>query len=204
MPLHFSDEEMTLLLELSRPIEPAQRSAFLDAVATAIGEQASGPGLVHVTARRIQRGILDAAGAFAQHVGAPPPRPRRLKKKGPGRLVESCIPAKRLPGLSSGRDQRRRSGQPAPGHPGTTRDAPRLGRTGRVRERLAFIAGADDMVPLRKMGVIAARTRPHIPTQCRGMFLRPVRGALSHLVLSRPVGRRSSAPRPSGPAGCMR
>jgi hypothetical protein len=37
-PLHFSDEEMTLLLELSRPIEPAQRSAFLDAVAAAIGE----------------------------------------------------------------------------------------------------------------------------------------------------------------------
>ena len=54
-PLSFSPEEMDLLLELSRPIEPAQRSAFLDAVATAIGEQASGPGLVHVTARRIQR-----------------------------------------------------------------------------------------------------------------------------------------------------
>jgi hypothetical protein len=54
-PLHFSDEEMTLLLELSRPIEPAQRSAFLDAVAAAIGEQASGPGLVPQTARRIQR-----------------------------------------------------------------------------------------------------------------------------------------------------
>jgi hypothetical protein len=51
LPLHFSDEEMTLLLELSRPIEPAQRSAFLDAVAAAIGEQASGPGL----ARRIHR-----------------------------------------------------------------------------------------------------------------------------------------------------
>ena len=55
MPLHFSDEEMTLLLELARPIEPAQRSAFLDAVAEAIGEQASGPGLVHQTARRVQR-----------------------------------------------------------------------------------------------------------------------------------------------------
>ena len=55
MPLHFSDEEMTLLLELSRPIEPAQRSAFLDAVAAAIGEQASGPGLVQQTARRVQR-----------------------------------------------------------------------------------------------------------------------------------------------------
>jgi hypothetical protein len=55
MPLSFSAEEMDLLLELSRPIEPAQRSAFLDAVAAAIGEQASGPGLVHVTARRIQR-----------------------------------------------------------------------------------------------------------------------------------------------------
>jgi hypothetical protein len=78
------------------------------------------------------------------------------------------------------------------------------GEQGRVRERLAFIAGADDMMPLRKMGVIAALIRPHMPTQCRGMFLRPVRGALSHLVLSRPVGRRSSAPRPSGPAGCTR
>jgi hypothetical protein len=55
MPLSFSAEEMDLLLELSRPIEPAQRSAFLDAVAAAIGEQASGPGRVHVTARRIQR-----------------------------------------------------------------------------------------------------------------------------------------------------
>ena len=55
MPLHFSDEELSLLLELSRPIEPAQRSAFLDAVAAAIGEQASGPGLVHKVGRRVQR-----------------------------------------------------------------------------------------------------------------------------------------------------
>jgi hypothetical protein len=55
MPLSFSAEEMTLLLELSRPIEPAQRSAFLDAVAAAIEGQASGPGLVHQTVRRIQR-----------------------------------------------------------------------------------------------------------------------------------------------------
>ena len=42
MPLHFSDEEMDLLLELSRPIEPAQRSAFLDAVAAAIEGQGAG------------------------------------------------------------------------------------------------------------------------------------------------------------------
>ena len=55
MPLHFADEEMTLLLSLAQPIEPAQRSAFLDAVAAAIGEQASGPGLVYQTARWIQR-----------------------------------------------------------------------------------------------------------------------------------------------------
>ena len=55
MPLHFSDEELDLLLELCRPIEPARRSAFLDAVAPAIGEQASGPDLVHQTARRVQR-----------------------------------------------------------------------------------------------------------------------------------------------------
>ena len=42
MPLAFTSEEMTLLLSLARPIEPSQRSAFLDAVAAAIGEQASG------------------------------------------------------------------------------------------------------------------------------------------------------------------
>jgi hypothetical protein len=54
-PLHFSDEEMTLLLELSQPIEPAPRSAFLDAVAVAIEGRASGPGLIHQVARRVQR-----------------------------------------------------------------------------------------------------------------------------------------------------
>ena len=55
MPLAFTSEEITLLLSLARPIEPSQRSAFLDAVAAAIGEQASGPGLVHQVGRRIQR-----------------------------------------------------------------------------------------------------------------------------------------------------
>jgi hypothetical protein len=55
MPLAFTTEEMDLLLSLAAPIAAAQRSAFLDAVAAAIGEQASGPGLVHQTARRIQR-----------------------------------------------------------------------------------------------------------------------------------------------------
>ena len=79
MPLHFSDEEMTLLLELSRPIEPAQRSAFLDAVAAAIGEQASGPGLVHQTARRVQRDFWTPPPAVAQRDGARAPRPRRLR-----------------------------------------------------------------------------------------------------------------------------
>ena len=55
MPLSFSAEELDLLLALAQPIPPAQRSAFLDAVAAAIEGQASGPGLVHQTARRIQR-----------------------------------------------------------------------------------------------------------------------------------------------------
>jgi hypothetical protein len=54
-PLSFSPEEMDLLLSLAQPIEPAQRSAFLAAVAAAVGEQARGPGLVHQTARRVQR-----------------------------------------------------------------------------------------------------------------------------------------------------
>jgi hypothetical protein len=59
-PLSFSPEEMDLLLELSRPIEPAQRSAFLDAVAAAIGRQASEPGIIQQTAAD-SAAILDAA-----------------------------------------------------------------------------------------------------------------------------------------------
>ena len=79
MPLSFSAEEMDLLLSLAAPTAAAQRSAFLDAVAVAIGEPASGPGLVHQTARRNSAGILDAAAAFAQRDGARASRSRRLR-----------------------------------------------------------------------------------------------------------------------------
>jgi hypothetical protein len=69
MPLSFSAEEINLLLSLAQPIEPAQRSAFLDAVVAAIGEQASGPGLDRAAG---SAAVLDAAGDFDA------PRPRRL------------------------------------------------------------------------------------------------------------------------------
>jgi hypothetical protein len=75
MPLSFSAEEMDLLLALAQPIEPAQRSAFLDAVAAAIGEQASGPGLVYQTARRIQRQFWELP-ALAPNATAPVHRGR--------------------------------------------------------------------------------------------------------------------------------
>jgi hypothetical protein len=55
MPLSFSAEELDLLLALAQPIPPAQRSAFLDAVGAALGEQAREPGLIHQVARRVQR-----------------------------------------------------------------------------------------------------------------------------------------------------
>ena len=56
-PIAFTDEEMSLLINLSGPIDPAARPAFLDAVAAAVEAkgQPSGVGLVHQTARRIQR-----------------------------------------------------------------------------------------------------------------------------------------------------
>jgi hypothetical protein len=54
-PLSFSPEEMDLLLSLAAPIDQRLRPEFLAAVAAAIEGQASGPGLVHQTARRIQR-----------------------------------------------------------------------------------------------------------------------------------------------------
>ena len=56
-PIAFTDEEMSLLIKLSGPIDPAARPAFLDAVAAAVEAkgQPSGIGFVHQTARRIQR-----------------------------------------------------------------------------------------------------------------------------------------------------
>jgi hypothetical protein len=78
-PLHFFDEEMSLLLELARPIEPAQRSAFLDAVAEAIGGAGKRAGPRPPGGPADPAAILDAAGDFAQRDGARAPRSRRLK-----------------------------------------------------------------------------------------------------------------------------
>jgi hypothetical protein len=57
MPMHLSDEEMTVLRQLAEPIDQKQRSAFLAAVAAELeaAGQVGGPGLIHQTARRIQR-----------------------------------------------------------------------------------------------------------------------------------------------------
>ena len=61
MALIFSDEEMTMLINLSGPIAPAARPAFLDAVAAAVEAkgQPSGIGLVHQVGRQIQRQFWD-------------------------------------------------------------------------------------------------------------------------------------------------
>jgi hypothetical protein len=84
MPLHFSDEEMTLLLELARPIEPAQRSAFLDAVAAAMRSRQAG----RASSTRWTDG---SSGNFGRRRRSHPtrraraPRPRRLKGEAPKR-----------------------------------------------------------------------------------------------------------------------
>jgi hypothetical protein len=57
MALSFSNDEMTVLLSLARPIAPEQRPQFIDAVAAAIEARGgpSGPGVVHQVGRLIQR-----------------------------------------------------------------------------------------------------------------------------------------------------
>jgi hypothetical protein len=56
-PIAFSTEELDVLINLSGPIAPAARPAFLDAVASAV--EAKGPsrgvGIVHQVGRQIQR-----------------------------------------------------------------------------------------------------------------------------------------------------
>jgi hypothetical protein len=61
MPLHFSDEEMTLLLSLAGPIAPAARPAFLQEVADelAASGQSGGVGAVHRVGRVVQRRYFD-------------------------------------------------------------------------------------------------------------------------------------------------
>jgi hypothetical protein len=60
-PLHLSDEEMTLLLELSRPIDQRHREQFLVEVAQEIeaSGHVSGPGAVHRVGRVVQRRFWD-------------------------------------------------------------------------------------------------------------------------------------------------
>ena len=60
-PLHFSDEDMALLRELSAPIDQRRRQEFLLAIAAELeasgqaGEGDVGPGLVHRVGRQVQR-----------------------------------------------------------------------------------------------------------------------------------------------------
>jgi hypothetical protein len=61
MPIAFTDEEMSLLINLSGPIDPAARPAFLDAVAAELEAkgQPRGVGIVHQVGRVVQRKFWD-------------------------------------------------------------------------------------------------------------------------------------------------
>jgi hypothetical protein len=77
-PIAFTDDEMSLLINLSGPIAPAARPAFLDAVAAAIEAkgQPSGVGLVYQEGRRIQREFWDPP-ELSPNATAPVHRPGR-------------------------------------------------------------------------------------------------------------------------------
>jgi hypothetical protein len=63
MPLHFSDEEKNLLLELAQPIDQRQRNQFLLEVTAELEANgqagAVGIGSVHRVARTVQRRFFD-------------------------------------------------------------------------------------------------------------------------------------------------
>ena len=61
MPLPFNDAEMTLLLELSAPIDPSLRADFLRTVIAELeaSGQAGGVGVVHRVGRVVQRRFFD-------------------------------------------------------------------------------------------------------------------------------------------------
>jgi hypothetical protein len=61
MPIAFTDEEMSLLINLSGPIAPAARPAFLDAVAAELEAkgQPRGVGIVYQVGRVVQRQFWD-------------------------------------------------------------------------------------------------------------------------------------------------
>jgi hypothetical protein len=61
MPIAFTDEEMTLLINLSGPIAPAARPAFMQEVAQELEAcgQGGGVGAVHRVGRVVQRRYFD-------------------------------------------------------------------------------------------------------------------------------------------------
>ncbi|SEB85032.1 hypothetical protein SAMN05444161_0004 [Rhizobiales bacterium GAS191] len=72
-PLSLSTDELDLLRSLAEPIARRRRAAFLAAVAAELearGQAGGGPGLMHRTAREMQRRYFDppdlSAGKYAR------------------------------------------------------------------------------------------------------------------------------------------
>jgi hypothetical protein len=55
-PLQLSDSEITMVMQLSRPLSPAQRVAFLEMLATKLdGQRELGDGAIYRLCRELQR-----------------------------------------------------------------------------------------------------------------------------------------------------
>jgi hypothetical protein len=68
-PIHLSDSEITTIMQLSRPLSPPQRVAFLEMLAAKLnGQREIGDGMLHQICRELQRQVL---GAPTEHRGRP-------------------------------------------------------------------------------------------------------------------------------------
>jgi hypothetical protein len=59
-PLSFSDDELRALMHLATPVPIENRSAYLEAVAAALGDMPVGPGSFYRTAASLQRRFVTA------------------------------------------------------------------------------------------------------------------------------------------------
>jgi hypothetical protein len=59
-PLALSDDQITSIMQLSRPLQPDQRTAFLEMLATKLqGQTELGDGALYRICRELQREVLD-------------------------------------------------------------------------------------------------------------------------------------------------
>jgi hypothetical protein len=81
-PIHLTDSQITQLMQLARPLQPAQRRVFVEMIAARLnGQREIGDGALYQIRRELQRQVL----------GAPIEQERTSRKRTGSRVVGKAL-----------------------------------------------------------------------------------------------------------------